>query len=206
MRIISKLFAGVVIAIVSSGCGTTSSHDAAETVGNTLKDYKIMGTWGSSCTESKILHASMKEFYTFDGNNLSKVREFYSKSDCTDPIVRVAHEGTFGIDFKNDLGENSRNIDFDYKTASVTPLTDGGVTLLNATHFCGEKDWKVNTAFDLTKASEGITCPLDQAKSVYDIVRVDGDQLYFGHGGPKNTTKERPTALDKDAPFARSKG
>lgn len=211
MKILSKLVL-VSLVVLSASCGKKdkkNTDNIVQSVKNEVHEYKIMGTWESPCSGvgTSGFGLSSKEFYNFSRNVLLKAKEFYAVADCVEPSLRVEYSGNFKISAANDLGENSRSLDLEYKKVSLLPLSANVTTLLNTPHICGIADWEVNHARDVTDASMKGLCELlvnPTPSYVFDIAKVEDGKLYFGKGNSKDSTKTRPVELDKDTVFSES--
>ncbi|MEO5970111.1 MAG: hypothetical protein ABIQ95_09300, partial [Bdellovibrionia bacterium] len=72
----------------------------------------------------------------------------------------------------------------------------------NSTSFCGEATWEINQAKDMTACTTRTFSPLTKLPdSSYDIVTIEGENLYLGEGGKKEDPAKRPSKLDRDTSY-----
>ncbi len=204
---------GVFLIASLSACWNKRSEDSdvVEAAQNTARDYKVMGTWESSCRGSKLPHLEAQErhYYDFKADTFIDAYDFYLGSpDCKEPSLTLQYEGNFKIGNNNPESEDARDLDLAYrKRAIMTPQTDAGAERLNSFNFCGFSDWAKGVQKELSDRG-GIVCDLldrNLPETRLDLVKVVDDQLYFGDSTTLDTTKVRPTILKKDAPFKSSK-
>lgn len=209
MKLLSKTSIGFLAATtLLMGCGKDSVKNATETAKNTVRAHQIMGTWESECSESKILSASMKDYYKFSGNTYIKSTEYFQKDDCTEPSVKSQYEGTFKVADSNDRNEDARNINIELTKVTLVPLTEGGVKLLGMVNFCGISEWQIGRKQDLTAQSTATLCAMDDVpQKRYDIAQVEDKKLFMGVGdrSAMNTIEARPVELDRESPYVESK-
>ncbi len=205
MKSLSKILISMIFISLTTNCTKNQAEDAKEGVQNTIKEYKIMGIWESTCQKSKVLGLSMREFYKFSGNGLVKATELYATEDCKNSSARIQYEGKFQISDKNHLGENSRYIDLDYQKVYITPLSKSGTSLLKKLSFCDVSEWTLDTKVNLTGTSNRPTCPIEHTpQKIYDITKIEDSKLYFGAGKSKMDLASRPMELNKDVFFTES--
>jgi hypothetical protein len=208
MKIISNKNLFLVVALVLAGCGKDNVKDSYEGVKNTAREYGLMDTWESKCTSSKMLGASMKNYYKFSGNEFVKTTEFSTNADCVEPSMTMQYNGEFKVADKSERIVDARNIDFDYKTATLLPSTIAGVTLLNSISFCGKTDYEVGKKKELTAESDNLLCPVaDIPFKRYDIIKVDHKKLFLGIGEEDDMAlaEDRSGELDLENPYITSK-
>jgi hypothetical protein len=180
-----------------AACGKLS--DAIQSTDQAVSAHELQHSFKDSCSKNIALTAigsSEFETYQFSGNSVTKTDEYFSSGDCTTPAVMVVYNGTF--EKKDQVQQNTYQINATFTTVTVTPQDDQGKTLLNTLSFCGITNWTTGTAVDLSAQAGVGLCSLDKLpKSVFDIYSVDNNVLYLGKGSDKSTADRRPTDVDR---------
>ncbi len=182
-------------------CGCAEGTKNA--VSNVAKAAESQGTWGSKCRSSDIFDVSMKEYQQLSGEDTKLIREYYTEDGCVEPAIRVTYEGKFLVGNEvAGLPKETRDIDLAYKKVLVLPITEAGKNLLETLNLCGQNKWAVGEHQDLTDKSGEALCALnDTPYALFDIFRVENDQLTLGKvEGDKNKllSTARPDQLDPD--------
>lgn len=158
--------------------------------------FVSQSTWTSSCSDSDRFGLTMDSEFSLSSGSFIKVNRYYSDGTCNDLAVQTSETG----DVTYSAADSSTgSIDFSYDNIQVTPKNDAGILALNAVTFCGSNTWSLNDNRDVTQLSGGEACWERTPRTVHDIYRIDGDNLYFGAGSEreKGGSATRPTALDE---------
>ena len=201
------LLIGVAVSVCAS-CGwlkkENNEGNAVDSTKNTAREWKLMGQWESECKGSDLFHAHEKESYKFEGDLFTYEKKFYIGSEqCDDtPSVSYSYDGTFKLGSTVEAAENARDVNFDYRHSFINPHTDGGIKALEAVHFCGIKEWKIDEKQEIANKNKGADCPLHRVpQKHYDLVKIEDNKLFFGHTGSFELSESRPVELDRETVY-----
>lgn len=161
--------------------------------GNSLE-----GRWETGCVANSAGYYQ-KGVVTFDdGDGMVGEGSFYSDSACTNKLNTVTQTSTYELFSDVDGLEDTIQVNFIWKTITLTLNSSGQVTAYNGSSTCTYNDWALDTPKDVT----GKTCTGTAAGTVtfesagstsYDIVKTDDDELQLG----KVTTEKNRSSEDK---------
>lgn len=201
---------GFLMSMWLPGCGLDDSGDddkpIRETKENTMaliNGVNLMGKWEGECHDSDLIDSSMEIEYRFSGDDVEKIYKLYEDADCDDRLATIRYSGDVKI--RRVKGKRDyRDLDIEFKKVRATIRNDTAVDLFSSLNFCGVKEWEKGKVYDLTDESRRKGCPLpDAPATVYDRVKIEGDNLYFGNPGLDFASKksDRPEDVNKDEPF-----
>ena len=119
----------------------------------------------------------------------------YGDPDCTYGLFTSAIEGPYTLGGAATVA-GATNGDFGFTTNVWTPLVEDLATVFEQSG-CGSGVWEVGVGQDVTETGcIDVAHPITDCPVEYDIVQVDGDDLYFG-ARVNDMCEEsgRPTAL-----------
>jgi hypothetical protein len=167
-------------------------------------DSALLGTWKSACTPLPKRHAIVTTL-RFTETDLQSDVELYAEADCRTLNLRVEMISTYSTG--RSFGEG---FEFDETPHHVmlVLLRPELAEYYNRTDGCGLRDWVRRIPRDVS----GRTCALskmpNRGVNVFDLYRVDGDQLRFGEF-PRSYSMIRedlrPTRLGNFQVFTRLK-
>jgi hypothetical protein len=194
---------------VSLAIGLSVVSGGAMAKDKVAKMPSIKGKWVSEACESYPNPDGSKTYFKrlFSITDKTWAIDFSTFGDpkCSDAAKLL----TVDIDGKYKLGKESSvsggtEGEFMFSNRKVTPKSEGILGWLNPAKVCGFADWVVGKTKDIQK----IGCaqlgahPLKDCKGEYDIVKLEGDKLYFGARpadgnlcSPVKRAKEFGTAL-----------
>ncbi|MFT3837564.1 MAG: hypothetical protein QM723_11265 [Myxococcaceae bacterium] len=172
---------------------------------------QLEGVWSSEggCESAPDGQGGTMHFrrtFTFDKAGWKIDFSTYGDAQCSSAaqMVSVEIDGAYKVlgPSKNALGANEAVFGFAHRKA--TAKSDGAAGWLNSVKACGLSDWKAGQARDIDQSG----CPqlgaLPKAQcpnGEYDLLKLDGDKLFFGDRGDGNLCSEakRPKQLGKVA-------
>ncbi len=119
----------------------------------------------------------------------------YGDPDCTYGLFSSAIEGPYTLGGAASV-EGATNGDFGFTTNVWTPLVEDLATVFEQSG-CASGAWEVGVGQDVTETGcIGVAHPIAECPVEFDIVKVDGDDLYFGARVTDMCVESgRPTAL-----------
>ncbi|MBX3039181.1 MAG: hypothetical protein KF789_00565 [Bdellovibrionaceae bacterium] len=199
------IFAGS-LALMLGACNSsdTSGSGVRNLTDEDVRESGIAETWKSDCQNISLDLfglAAQKEEYRI-GGDIRKVTTYYETNECTDAIIEVQETGTYGnVDKSNDNWE----IDINWKTVEMKPVSDRGSEILTTLSFCQFADWPKDQAQNITdKTSENPIldrCWTKTPRDQYDLFQIRDGVLYFGQSADKGTPEGRPTVIDESVAF-----
>ncbi len=201
MSVSKMVFVGAVAALTFAGCAK-----AKEEIGRTNEQAQSKGTWYAKCDTTNVawqiagINSSQKvfDFYTEGAESI----RYFSDAACAHQVGVGTYKGTADIGGPA-AAPGSRTLDLNLTNVFMTITDQGVVDTLNGTNpvpDCGINDWAVNVEREVSGvAGQALNCPYVQAPhGVYDIVKTDGQTLFFGADDAvlnKSTPQARPTTL-----------
>lgn len=192
----------IAISLLSFACKDDDNND-----GQTIEEIpnQLAGTYKTDCTANGVLDLSSTnrtlEFSSV--GDFDKQEVYYAGDSCADaPALTYKVKGT--VQAKGALPENAEldMLNFSVNTALLTPGTQAIVTTLNATNFCGKKDWAVGLEVSIDSLDcDGFT--IKKGDVISDVYDDKDGTLYFGKTFALllNQTGDRPTEVDLDVPY-----
>lgn len=178
--------------------GTGGDNGGGTTGNSTVNPPSLTGTWVGACEQDED-GSSMQTTHTFSGSSLTSTSSMYSDAECTQEEVLFVGTGSFSLGNQLTAPAGAFAYDSNIGQITVTYKTDERVTAANAAGgFCGQTVTK-DVGLELNAAD----CSGDPEFSsffstAYDVIKVDGDKLYFGEltqTKDGSTAEKRPTAL-----------
>jgi hypothetical protein len=186
----------------------TATEDTAteDTAADTLTGADLAGDWTSNGCEA-YPDGSGGTNYLTRSFSLTESRwaldfTIFGDADCTYGLFAVAIEGPYTLGGPASV-EGATNGDFGFTTNVWTPLVEDLATVFEDAG-CASGEWEVGVGQDVTATGcIGVAHPISECPVEYDIVQLDGDDLYFGARVTDMCVESgRPTAL-VDYPVSR---
>jgi len=178
----------------ASGCDSGDDSEAAP---------DIAGRWLSDCMPSPQADGSTQYIrLDFALTDADWALDYVTHGDdaCTSPLVTVAIAGSYTLEQPAAEVEGAWEARFGFTTKTIRPEVDGLRDYLNSLDGCGSADFQTGVAQDVYAAG----CPAfgqyprSSCEADFDLVKLDGDALYFGARPADNnmcSAEKRPTAL-----------
>jgi hypothetical protein len=185
--------------VAFAGCG--NAKDAADSIASGIANADLNHTWvRDHCSSSKIIGKSYRVQFEYKGNEVKRTEQYFSSADCNELAGTVVYSGLY--ERKPGATKELAQLDSHFTTVSITPLNEAGKNLLNSTSFCGDGTWELNQAKDMTACTTRALSPLTKLpQSSYDIVTIEGVNLYMGEGAKKEDPAKRPSKLDREISY-----
>ena len=178
----------------------------------------IRGHWVSSGVEQRpgpggsTLYLR-RDFVSDDQRSTARLM-FYSDTEGTQRSLTIHLAGPYTIGRPSAAVPGAYEADFHFDTAKLTVHNEFFRNLLNsvAPGTCGTAPWELDVEQDVTATHGCLPLGLDlvQRGTEYDLVKVEGDKLYYGarpaDGSGLDTPEKRPTALQVPLVRAEEKG
>lgn len=197
MNKLFKVFlAPVLIAFAITSCGKNADQvvqDAKTTSGVDNGDYV------AECTTSVIpgLAASVKETINLSSGNFTKKQHFYTDASCATESFVVLQKGEIVNRGSSSTVKNGQLVDFNYQSVLIQPSKDSSIKVLNTLHICSVTNWEMGKEVDISSIRGKIYCPGNGApRTAYDIMLIDGSNLYLGANAEELEQAKRPVQLD----------
>lgn len=207
--ILTSVFALALSGTVLAGCTSepptdTNPEDTQTPAALTGKD--LAGRWVTQGCEAYPNGQGGENYLTRDfsltDNEWDLTFTIFGDKECSYPLFSAHIVGPYS------LGELSEKVDgatvgqFGIETNEWT-AHDQGMADLFAQSGCGSAAWEVGVAEDVTATGcIGVAHKVDECPEENDIVKVDGDALYFGERITDMCTPEgRPAALSSYAVY-----
>jgi hypothetical protein len=141
---------------------------------------------------------SQQSIYDFNECELKRTSVFYSDASCETEKERMIEDFNFRLIDKEATidGDEVKQIDFIYNSASLIPRTTDRADQLNSSVYCDYDDWVVDETRELLGQSNCMDLNLDDV--VYDTYLVLDTDLYLGET-PADTQEGRPITLGDTA-------
>lgn len=166
----------------------------------------LTGHWVSAAVETRPSGSGgnlyLRRDFKTTATTSAAMFSFFADAAGTQPTVVVWLNGPYTLSAPWDPVPGSYAGEFTFTELKITPKSQAFVDLLNgsAPGTCGAS-WKLGMEQTLTGTAGCLTLGIDlKNKSVeYDIVKREGDRLYYGarpaDGTGLDTKEKRPTAL-----------
>jgi hypothetical protein len=190
------------LALTGFACKDDDKND-----GQTIENIpnQLSGAYKTACTENSALGltSSTRSLDFSSVGDFDRKEVYFSNDSCT---------GTAGLTYRvvgtvsvpGALPENTQLdiINFQIGEAYITPGTQALVDTLNATSFCGAKDWALN----VEKSIADLQCndfAIKKGEVIQDVYDDRDGTLYFGKKFALllNEDDARPTEVDLDLPY-----
>lgn len=195
---------GLLVTAVLAGCA--KAKDEAD---KKVTQAEMSGAWANDCSTTGFVSGvaginSSRTFFNFY-SDAGRTVQLYSDNACQSNIGSATYNGTSIIGGDSVAGDGARILDLNYTAVSVTINDDTAVTFANGLQTCGINDWAKGVARDVTAHAGDVNCAFTSAAGpVYDIVKTDGQTMFFGEVDAthdKKTDGARPVVLDKAVPY-----
>jgi hypothetical protein len=151
------------------------------------KKIDIKGKWASEICEfsqnpngTKIFY---KRLFTITDKTWAMDFSTFGDANCSEStkLLTVDTGGKYKLG-KESLAPGGTEGEFMFSHRKVTPKAKENIAWLNSSKICGFADWTAGKAKDLQKTgcAQFGAYPLKDCKGEYDIVKLEGNKLYFG--------------------------
>ncbi len=169
---------------------------------------KAIGRWQSISGEMRLNKVTgqksylKREFLTQEKTTEGRFT-FYTDSTFTQPSMRVVFGGPYSMVGINENVPGAVNGNFEFAYLKLTPLNEYATQWLNSgkPNTCGTGKFETNKEKDTTptKGCALLNIFTDGRSTEYDLVKVEGDLLYYGtrpeDGSGLDSPSKRPKAL-----------
>lgn len=193
-----------VLSLVVAACGgTTSTPPDATAGGDASAAPSLAGRWLSDCIPSPQADGSTQYFrldFELSASDWEVDYVVHADADCAVPLVTVAIAGPYELERPSSSVDGAWEARFGFASKTIRPEVDGLRDYLDSLEGCGTEPFQTGVAQDVYASG----CPAfgqypeASCSADYDLVRLDGDALYFGARPANNdmcTPANRPTAL-----------
>lgn len=163
----------------------------------------ISGRWLSACMPSPQADGSTQSIrLDFALTQSDWTLDYVTHGDdaCTVPVVTVAIAGPYTLEQESAEVEGAWEARFGFTSKTIRPEVDGLRDYLNSLEGCGSAEFVTGEAQDVYASG----CPAfgqyprSSCEADFDLVKLDGDALYFGARPADNdmcTPEKRPTTI-----------
>jgi hypothetical protein len=189
----------LVLVPVASGCGSSSSTPAATPAGTNAPD--LSGKWQSACTPMSDTQGFVLDFDLTDKTwGLDYV--VYGDKACTSKFLTVRIEGPYEVGSASKTVAGAHDARFAFTKKTITPHSAAAAGYLASDAGCNQPGFAEGVAKDVgaTGCANLGQRPISACPADYDLVKVDGDTLFFGARPADNdmcTEAKRPTAISQ---------
>jgi adenomatous polyposis coli down-regulated (APCDD)-like protein len=186
----------VALAIASAGCGAGQDKEVS------TAQVSLAGHWVSASCESSPGAGGSTNYFTRDftltATEWTLAFTLFGDAACTQKTATV-DIGAYRIAGDAARVPGAREAEFSFGRRTVLPEAKAFADFLSGTK-CGTSPWKVGEKQDLLAGgcAELGEYPVARCASDNDVVKVDGDKLWFGQRPSDNdmcTPAKRPQAL-----------
>jgi hypothetical protein len=181
------------VAALSAACATTSAQGPKTAV----KPQDLAGTWASATCESAGNNNYIQRHFTLTENTWTLNLVAFGDAQCQAKLFTARIQGPYTLvkDSEAVPGATEGNFGFGelYMTPHMQPLADA---FQNAK--CGSGTWKVGEEQRTTETGCLFFKPTSACGTDHDLVKVEGNQLFFGQRPADNdmcAPEKRPAAL-----------
>ncbi|WP_224363835.1 hypothetical protein [Hyalangium versicolor] len=184
-----RLFAALT-ALCAVACGGTA-----------VQTQDLEGTWSSASCEAVPngdgTNSYLQRTFTLTEDTWTLKVDAFGDAQCQTKLFSARVGGPYELEKDSEKVEGATEATFTFKDQYMTAYVQGLADTFQSTH-CGSGTWKVGE--EQSTASTGCLFfrPTSACSSDHDIVKVDGDKLFFGQRPADNdmcTADKRPTAL-----------
>lgn len=163
---------------------------------DTISAEDLNGRWTGTCTT--VESESRKDTYDFSSGRLILTRVFYTDAACADEKERLVQNFDIRLIDKAAAtnGSEVKQINYIYKSASLTPKTADRTAELNSNIHCSYNDWQTDQS--KTLLGQDNCMDVNANDVIYDIYRVSNSALYRGDL-PATSADDRPLTLEYSA-------
>ncbi|HVK59902.1 MAG TPA: hypothetical protein VM432_00055 [Bdellovibrionales bacterium] len=193
----------IVLCVASlASCAKEEGAEEQQPRVESRSDKKLQGQWVSSCADAMMFGNSQRSEIKISEDSIIRTTFVSTSGNCGDTSVEVLQVGSLELGETNRLG--ARKVDIGVRTVSVRPVSELGVSILNAgTGFCGYKNWRVGVEKNVTRATGNERCYEKTPKLFYDIYSLEDDKLFFGEGEAARDESLRPAVIDRNDVYSR---
>lgn len=138
-----------------------------------------------------------------EGPKFQQKLTVYRDAGCIIPILRLRTEGQFVVRNASLLAPGAGEVEFIWRKAFLTPLTNNVADELNLTQagLCGTLPYSAGAEQDLevTRGCRPLSIDMRRTLVEYDIAVISGGQLFFGarpiDGGYPNAPERRAVSF-----------
>jgi hypothetical protein len=215
MRTVSRIII-ILVGIVLSTVGLFGSvaHAAPQRAGLPQSHHQagassILGRWVSVQCEARPNAQYVKRDFKLAKTQWELDQLIYADAACTQPTLNFHVEGSYVLGNPSTVLPGATEAEFTLATVKLTPRVQATADFLNTAPAgtCGAARWELGVEQDLGPTKGCALFGLDLTNPIveYDVVKVEGKQLFFGarpqDGGFLNTPERRPTSFAE--PLAR---
>ncbi len=197
MNTLNRILLSVATLGLAAGCATT----AATTATTAVKPRDLKGSWSSATCEVMANADGSKTYFKrhFDLTEADwKLRfEAYGDEGCSAKLFTARFEGPYelGKDSQAVPGATEGNFRFarHYMTAHAQPIAGWFQGAK-----CASGTWELDKEQETGTTGCAFLKPVSACQLDHDLVKVEGDKLYFGQRPADNdmcTPDKRPTSL-----------
>jgi uncharacterized protein YceK len=179
-----------------SGCATTGGATGTAVIPSELK-----GTWTSAVCESMPNADGSKTYFKriFDMTETNWALKFETFGDegCTARLFTARFEGPYTLLKDSDKVAGATEGNFVFAKHYMTAHAQGVADWFQSAK-CGAAQWKVGEEQETSTTGCVFLRPVSACGTDHDIVKVEGNQLFFGQrpaDGDMCSPDKRPTAL-----------
>lgn len=194
--IVNALVVGAFCLVVVA-CGSRGDQAWIEDSGLSPFAIRIQGNWWSDCTLSPDIGMTQTGALYMERETMKRTNQYSFSTECNTWDVEAAESYAFWVN--GDVGNGMRELELEFKTATVTPKTMIGVTQLNGMSWCGITDWAVGVTRDVTSETGKDNCMPARRKSIKTVIKLEGEALMIGKMDEVSTSN----VLNKDQIFRR---
>lgn len=190
------VFSLLLLSLVACSDGDDEIESSSSSVNSGLN-----GTWVSGCVLDVVDGDASIYAYTIRDSELQlQIDSFPNDASCVTRSAQTRLEGELitGMTVPLATGPAAIEVDLRLQSGSITYFDANVILDVNASEICGISDWVAGVSRDVTSC-------LGVPRTIFDIVRVDGDALFFGDNTITDgeTPETRHTALNLDVPYSR---
>ena len=204
MNRLDRLFLSLAALGLAAGCATSSGSSAGASAGPTthVKPQDLEGAWTSAACEAMPPQADgsrtyFKRHFTLTQKDWELHFQAFGDPGCSVKLFTARVKGPYTLvkDSERVPGATEGNFQFahQYMTAYVQPVADWFQGAR-----CGTGPWKLGEEQETSSTGCVFLKPVAACGMDHDVVKVDGQRLFFGHRPADNdmcTPDKRPSAL-----------
>ncbi|RYZ89912.1 MAG: hypothetical protein EOP04_05510 [Proteobacteria bacterium] len=190
------------LGLVSFACKDDDDND-----GQTIENIpnQLSGDYKTACTENSALGltSSTRELSFSSVGDFDRKEVYFTNDNCTD-VAGLTYRvvGTASVPGKLPENVELDVINFQIGEAYITPGNQALTDTLNATSFCGVKDWALN----VEKSIADLQCndfAIKKGEVIQDVYDDRDGTLFFGKKFALllNEDDARPTEVDLSLPY-----
>ncbi len=168
---------------------------------------QLAGSYKAQCAQNSVLGltSTARDISFSSVGDFDKKEVYFTDSSCGGSAA-LTYRVVGTVASVGKLPENNEldMINFTIGDAYITPGTQALVDTLNATSFCGKKDWALNAEAKISDAKCN-DFTITKGEVIQDVYEERDGTLYFGKKFALllNETGDRPTEVDMDLPYAK---